>query len=169
MNKFYAFLFIAMSAFSTKAVAQTFTDNFDSYTSGNYLGLSNTTWKTWSNSPGGSDDVKISSMKAKSGSNSLYFTSTSGGPSDIVLPFGGQYNTGTLNLSMNMFVDNQKKGYFNLQEQTTLGKGWSVDVNFDSLGQFNLVNTLSGELLKGSYTQNTWMKVELQINLNTNN
>lgn len=168
MNKFYAFLFIAMSAFSTKAVAQTFTDNFDSYTSGNYLGLSSTTWKTWSNSPGGSDDVRISSAKAKSGSNSLYFSSTSGGPSDIVLPFGGQYNTGTLNISMNMFVDNQKKGYFNLQEQTTLGKGWSIDVNFDSLGQFNLVNTLSGELLKGSYTQNTWMKVELQINLNTN-
>lgn len=149
---------------------QTFSDNFDTYTAGAWLGISNSTWKTWANTPGGADDVKISNAKAKSGSNSLYFSSTvaKGGPADIVLPFGGNYNTGTFNISMWMFVDNLKKGYFNLQEQTVVGKGWSVDVNFDSVGKFNLVNTTAGTLLTGTYTQNAWMKVEFNINLSTN-
>lgn len=169
MKKIYLAFSLAI-CISLNVNGQTFSDNFDSYTAGSYLAQSNSTWKTWANTPGGADDVKISSAKAKSGSNSLYFSSTAakGGPSDIVLPFGGNYNTGSINISMNMFVDNLKKGYFNIQEQTLVGKGWSVDINFDSLGKFNLVNTTAGFLMEGSYTQNVWMKVEFNINLNTN-
>ena len=44
--------------------AQTFSDNFDSYTANAFLAQSNSAWKTWTNKPGGSDDVKISSAKA---------------------------------------------------------------------------------------------------------
>ncbi len=169
MRKAYFTIMIAL-CFVFNIKGQTFSDNFDSYTAGAWLGVSNSTWKTWANTPGGADDVKISNAKAKSGSNSLYFSSTvaKGGPADIVLPFGGNYKTGTFNISMWMFVDNLKKGYFNLQEQTVVGKGWSVDVNFDSLGKFNLVNTTAGTLLTGTYTQNAWMKVEFNINLSTN-
>ncbi|MCX6190130.1 MAG: T9SS type A sorting domain-containing protein [Bacteroidetes bacterium] len=170
MNKFYLSFLLFTTCFSSQIIAQTFSDNFDSYTAGSYLTQSNSAWKTWSGVSGGADDLKISNAKAKSGTNSLYFSasSTTGGPADIVLPFGGEYNTGTMNFSMWMFVDAQKKGYFNLQEQAILGKGWSIDVNFDSIGNFNIVNTTSGLLLNGTYTQNAWMKVELQIDLNSN-
>ncbi len=148
--------------------AQTFTDNFDNYTAGNWLCTSNNAWKTWGNTPGGADDVKISNTKAYSGSNSLYFGSVSGGPSDIVLPFGGQYNTGNFDLSFYLFVETGKKAYINLQEQTLVGKAWTLDLNFDSIGNVSLVNTQSGSLFLGKYEANKWIKVGLQVNLNTN-
>ncbi|MFM9944817.1 MAG: Omp28-related outer membrane protein [Bacteroidia bacterium] len=169
MNKIHLILFVFISSFATSVIAQSFSDDFDTYTVGDYLAKTNTKWKTWSGTLGGTDDIKISNAKAKSGSNSLYFSGgTSGGPVDIVLPFGGQYNTGTMNLNMWMFVDNTKKAYINLQEQTTVGKGWSIDITFDSIGKFTINNTTSGTLLTGNYTQNTWMKLELQIDLNSN-
>jgi hypothetical protein len=152
------------------AMAQNFSDNFDSYTANAYLAQTNTVWKTWTNKPGTTEDVRVSSAKAKSGSNSLYFNSSasSGGPSDILLPFGGELSSGTFNLSMQIFVDAGKKAYFNLQEKSVAGQGWSVDVNFDSLGKFNLVNTTAGTLLTGSYTPNAWNKVAFNIDLSSN-
>lgn len=170
MKKIYSLL-ASLALFTTSVGAQTFSDNFDSYTANSFLAQSNSAWKTWTNKPGGSDDVKISSAKAYSGANSVYFSSvvSSGGPADIVLPFGGtELTTGSFTMSMMMFVENQKKGYFNLQEQLVLGQGWSIDVNFDSLGKFNIVNTQSGTLLTGTYAQNTWFKVKLNIDFNTN-
>lgn len=161
-------LTFALLALGLGGNAQTFSDNFDSYTAGNFLCQSNSAWKTWANTPGGADDVKINNTKAKSGSNSLYFSSITGGPADIVLPFGGQYNTGNFSLNFELFVETGKKGYINLQEKSTVGQGWSVDLNFDSLGFFNLVNTLDGALLSGAYQQNSWVKVTLNIDLNTN-
>ncbi len=152
----------------TAIQAQTFTDNFDSYTAGSWLCVSNNAWKTWGNAPGGADDVKISNTKAYSGSNSLYFGSVSGGPSDIILPFGGQYNTGSLDLNFYLFVESGKKAYMNLQEQTVVGKAWTLDLNFDSVGNYSLVNTQSGSLLTGSYSQNQWIKIGITVNLNTN-
>ncbi|OYU96725.1 MAG: hypothetical protein CFE21_00105 [Bacteroidetes bacterium B1(2017)] len=169
MRKIYILLGLALLSFKNNQ-AQTFSDNFDSYTANAFLGTSNSAWKTWTNKPGGADDIKISNAKAHSGSNSLYFTSVAanGGPSDIVLPFGSELTSGTFSMSMYMFVDTQKKGYFNLQEQKTLGNGWSIDVNFDSIGGFEIVNTQNGRLLSGTYTQNTWFKCELKINLSSN-
>ena len=170
MKKIYLAV-CAIFSLGSLVQAQSFSDNFDSYTANAFLGTSSSSWKTWTNKPGGADDIKISNAKAHSGSNSLYFTSTSanGGPSDIVLPFGGsELTSGTFTMSMYMFVDAQKKGYFNLQEQTTLGNGWSIDVNFDSIGGFNIVNTTSGALLTGTYPQNAWFKMSLIINLSTN-
>ncbi len=148
--------------------AQTFTDNFDNYTAGNWLCTSNSAWKTWGNTPGGADDVKISSTKAYNGTNSIYFGSVSGGPSDIVLPFGGQFNTGNFDLSFYLFVETGKKAYINLQEQTEVGKAWTLDLNFDSVGNFSLVNTQSGSLLNGAYPVNQWIKISIAVNLNTN-
>jgi hypothetical protein len=168
MKKIYIMVATAL-CFSSTLWAQTFSDNFDSYSAGSYLTQSSTTWKTWSGTSGGADDIRISNAKSHSGSNSLYFNAgAANGTTDIILPFGGEYNTGTLNMSLWMFVETGKKAYFNYQEQSTLGKGWSVDFNFDSIGKFNLVNTTSGTLLTGSYTQNKWVKVEMNVNLNTN-
>lgn len=170
MKKIYL-SFLLLSAAFLRSDAQTFSDNFDSYTGNSFLAQSNSAWKTWTNKPGGVDDVRVSSVKAKSGSNSVYFSSTSasGGPTDIVLPFGGtELTSGTFSLSLWLFVDAQKKAYFNLQEQTTLGIGWSIDVNFDSLGKFNIVNNTAGLLLSGNYNQNEWIKVAMNINLSTN-
>ena len=168
MKKIYT-LICSLAMFGS-AMAQNFSDNFDSYTANAYLAQTNTAWKTWTNKPGTTEDVRVSSAKAKSGSNSLYFNSSaaSGGPSDILLPFGGELTSGTFNLSLQIFVDAGKKAYFNLQEKSVAGQGWSVDVNFDSLGKFNLVNTTAGTLLTGTYTPNAWNKITFTIDLSSN-
>ncbi|MDZ4667698.1 MAG: T9SS type A sorting domain-containing protein [bacterium] len=168
MKKIYSV--ILGCAMVASAGAQNFSDNFDSYTANAFLAQTNSAWKTWANKPGTTEDVRVTDAKAKSGSNALYFSSSAatGGPTDILLPFGGEYNTGTFSLNLWLFVDAQKKAYFNLQEKSVAGQAWSVDVNFDSLGQFNLVNTTAGTLLTGSYTPGAWNKITLNINLNTN-
>ncbi len=172
MRKAILFFFAAALSSFVALSQTTFSDNFDQDTAGKYLAKSDPAFTTWSKSPGGTDDILVSSTKAHSGSNSIYFASTSspGGPSDIVLPFvGGAYNTGNFSYSMWMFVNTGKKAYFNLQEQTTVGKGWSFDANFDSIGNLTFVNTLSGTLFTTTYSQNQWFQIEIRVNLNSNN
>ncbi|MFM2191829.1 MAG: hypothetical protein RLZZ118_786, partial [Bacteroidota bacterium] len=80
--------FIAFASLlaSTSIQAQTFSDNFDTYTVGAALGPQSPNWTTWSGAQGGADDVNVTNTDAHSGSNSIYFSSTSasGGPADII-------------------------------------------------------------------------------------
>ncbi len=169
MKQKYLILLGALLA-SSASKAQTFSDNFDSYKSGDNLAATSATWETWSSPNGGADDVKVSSAKAKSGSNSLYFqsTATNGGPIDLVLPFGGVKNTGTFSLKMAMNVDAGKNAYFNLQGQTTWGKGYTIDVYFNIDKTLQINNAIAGNLISVNYNQGQWFDFELKIDLNTN-
>ncbi len=154
----------------TSAFAQTFSDNFDSYTAGLKLGPQSAgNWTTWTNSPGGADDVNVSNANSVSGNNSLYFASNvqGGGPADVVRNFG-VLNTGQFNMSMNMLVETGKTGYFNLQRNAVIGQIWAADFNFGDNGILNIVNQ-SGLNVSAPYPQNAWFAVELNINFNTNN
>ena len=102
-------LFLGLLAAGT-AFGQTFSDNFDSYTAGQYLcPQSGGAWTTWSNAPGTAEDVMVSSADASSPSNSLYFSTTAqnGGPTDLVKNFG-VLNTGQFSMSFNIKVENGK-------------------------------------------------------------
>jgi len=126
--------------------------NFDSYAVGDNLAAKSAVWETWSGPNGGADDVKVTNAKAKSGSNSIYFQSTAanGGPADVVLPFGGARTTGQFSLKMAMNVDAGKNAYFNFQEQTTVGKGYTIDVYFMEDKTLNINNAAAGNLLSVS-------------------
>ena len=82
-------LFLMSVVASSTIFAQSFTDDFESYAVGSYLGSSSADWTTWSGTEGGAEDVTINADNASSGSQSIYFSSTSanGGPQDVVLPF----------------------------------------------------------------------------------
>ena len=148
-----------------------FSDDFESYTSGDFVAQKSSKWETWSGpNGGGTDDVKVVNNKAKSGNNSIYFSSTaaSGGPSDLVLPFGGQYNNGNFCLNMNMFIETGKSAYFNFQEQTTVGKGYCIDVYFETNGKITINNNRTGLSFTCKYTQNQWINFEIKAYLNSN-
>ena len=164
------YLFIFGSLLIGNAFGQTFSDNFDSYASGDNLAAKSAVWETWSSPNGGADDVKVTNTKAKSGSNSIYFQSTAanGGPADVILPFGGARNNGQFELKMNMNVDAGKNAYFNFQEQTTVGKGYTIDVYFNDNKTLNINNQAAGSLLSVSYPQGQWFEFQLKIDLNTN-
>lgn len=168
MKKQYLLFFC--SALIGNSFGQTFSDNFDSYTAGDNLAAKSAVWETWSSPNGGADDVKVTNAKAKSGSNSIYFqsTATNGGPSDVVLPFGGMRTAGQFSLKMAMNVDAGKNAYFNFQEQTTVGKGYTIDVYFMEDKTLNINNAAAGNLLSVSYPQGQWFDFELKIDLNTN-
>ena len=105
-------LFVSVLFFGTNLYSQTFSDDFETYSVGAYLGESSTKWTTWSKMPGTDEDVKITDEKALSGTKSIKFTSTSssGGPQDVVLPFGKKYTTGQFTLKLNFFIPSEKQG-----------------------------------------------------------
>ncbi len=156
---------------SLAAFGQTFTDDFDSYTAGQKLcPQSNGEWTTWSNAPGGTEDVLVSSADAASGPNSLYFaTSTqAGGPTDLVRNFG-VLNTGQFEMDFNIKVEAGKAGYFNLQRNATIGQVWAMDCFFNDNGTITIVNQDGLNFTGPTYTQGGWFNFKLAINFNTNN
>ncbi len=150
--------------------AQSFSDDFESYSAGTKLAAASSTWATWKSANGGADDVSVINTKAKSGTNSVYFSSNvaAGGPTDIILPFGAQHSTGVFELSYEIFVETGKLAYFNLQETATPGEAWTLDVDFTTDGKLNFRSGLIGSLFSTTYSQNEWFKFKLVVDLNTN-
>lgn len=147
--------------------AQTYSDDFESYNAGDYIGSSSTTWTTWSNAPGGNEDTKIDIVKANSGTKSLHFKSTAanGGPQDAILSFGGEHDLGTFVFESSMFVESGKGGYFNIQSTATAGQTWQVSANFLQTGSVTF--TGPGINLQANYPTNAWFDIKLEGNLNT--
>ena len=160
-------LFITALFVFASSKAQTFVDDFESYATGDMLAASSTTWETWTSANGGADDVAIINNNAHSGTQSVYFASTSatGGPADVMLPFPGELNTGQFNLDMWMYI-NPGGAYFNLQETGNIGTSWAADVYFTAnLAQFTSGGSL---LLDCPYPQSEWFKLSMHNDMSTN-
>ncbi len=163
-------LFCLIAAFAVNANAQTFSDDFESYTVGQALAATSPVWETWSSANGGADDTNVSATLAHSGSNSLYFTSTgaNGGPQDCVLPFPAEMNTGQFTLEMWMYINSAGTGaYFNLQQEDVIGTTWAADIYFldGGIAQFTSGGAL---MLAASFPEDAWFKLTLQNDLSTN-
>lgn len=167
--KFKFTLFAAIALLGFTANAQTFSDDFESYTVGSKLGPQSTNWTTWSNADGGTEDVNVVASDSYSGTKSIYFSSTSatGGPSDVVLPFGGVYNSGTFMFKAKFKVPSAKTGYFNFQATATIGQTWALDCYMNADQTLTMGNT-GGQLFSGNYPQGSWFELKFNINLNTN-
>jgi len=155
---------------ATAAFAQTFSDNFDSYTAGQYMAAqSSGAWTTWSNAPGTDEDVLVSSAQAASGANSIYLSTSdiNGGPTDLVKNFGVM-NTGQFSIEWNMYVEPGKAGYFNFQKNATIGQVWAMDCFFSDAGQLSIANQTGVNFSGGSYPQGQWFNFRMDINFNTN-
>lgn len=171
MKKLYTLVGAAL--FSTALFAQSsFSDDFESYTVGQYIGAASPQWTTWDGITGGPEDTQVINTmnNTPSGSKSCHWVSTSasGGPQDCVLPFGGQYTTGNFTYQMDMFVDANKGAYFNFQGHTIVGQSFPMECYMRQTGNFTCSNT-DGTLLTGTYPTNQWFVLRYDINLNSNN
>ncbi|MCB9223985.1 MAG: T9SS type A sorting domain-containing protein [Crocinitomicaceae bacterium] len=165
MKKIY---FLALGALFTNAVnAQTMNENFDGYTAGTYMGNNSALWSTWSGTTGGAEDVQVTTANANSGSNSIYFSSTTqaGGPQDVIVDFQGVYNYGHFNWSSMFFVESGKGAYFNFQGQSTPGQSWTLNCQMDHNGNIQIDDSYA-IWVDGTYPQNTWFELEFDIDLN---
>jgi|GEM_PF-273473 len=166
MKYFYSLFISLFIVFNY--TAQSFSDDFESYTSGDYLAVVSSDWTTWSGNSGGADDVQITDVDARSGVNSIYFTSNSGGggPQDVVLPFGGQYTTGNFEFECAMKVETGKNAYFNFQGDVNVGTSWTLHANFDN-GSVT-VDDGGANSVTGTYPVNSWFQFKMDIDLTAN-
>ena len=154
--------------FSASLFAQIFTDNFDTYSVGQGLVAQNpTNWDTWTPSTPG-EDVLVSSANASSVANSLYFSSTGGGPEDIILRYASVYTSGDFTFDMNVYVESGKGAYFNMQETWVVGAVWAVDCFMLNNGTLKLSNG-GTPYLTTTYPTGTWFNLRIDIDLTTNN
>ena len=163
MKKVYL-LVAGLAAFNLNA--QLFSDNFDAYSAGQYLGPQSLTWSTWSGTEGGNEDVQITSANSSSAPNSIYLSSTSanGGPQDVVLKFGQLYNSGIFTLQNKFYINSGKTGYYNIQGALTIGNLWALNVNFDA-GQLIIDDGNTPNLVLAPYPEATWFELKIEANL----
>lgn len=163
-------LLLAISLLATGALnAQTFSDDFESYTVGQYLGPQSADWTTWSNADGTTEDTYVTDANAASGSNSLYFSSTltDGGPSDVVLPFDQVYSSGNFSFEANFFVESGKGAYFNLQGTQTAGQVWALDCYMIQDGTLKLSNS-GTPYMTANFPPATWFNMRIEMDLTSN-
>jgi hypothetical protein len=160
------FLLSTMIGFSLTGFSQLFSDNFDSYAVGSYLGPQSLTWSTWSGTEGNAEDATINNMQSSSPSNSIYFASTAanGGPQDVVLKFGQLYNSGIFTLQKKLYVNTGKKGYYNIQGALTIGNLWALNVNLAS-GNLTIDDGATANLVSTNYPEATWFELKIVANL----
>ncbi|MEN9699302.1 MAG: hypothetical protein RLZZ301_500 [Bacteroidota bacterium] len=164
MKKSLLFVGVILAGFSAKA--QLFSDNFDSYVAGTYLGPQSSNWSTWSGAEGGNLDVTITNNNALSAPNSIYLASSaaSGGPQDVVLNFGQLYNSGIFTLQSDFFVNAGTGAYFNIQGSQSIGATWALNVNMDA-GSLSIDDGTTPNLATGSYPEAAWFNLKIEANL----
>ena len=167
MIKNLLFIFLSMSlAFSLSA--QEYQDDFESYDVGAYIGNESPSFTTWSGTTGGAEDAQVVDDKAKSGTKSIYFYSTTSGPQDVVVDFGAKYTTGTFDLSFSVWMDEGSEAYWNIQEETTIGVTWASNTWLRNDG---IATTDGGGTTNTSLTtwnQGEWNDFEYNIDLDNN-
>ena len=150
-------------------MAQSMNENFDSRTVGEYMGVVSPDWTTWSGAVGGAEDVQVTNVMAASGANSIYFstTSPSGGPQDVVLPFGGVHSTGNFVFESNFYIEDNRGAYFNFQGETAPGALYTLNCQMVNDGRL-LLDAGAAPLIETTFPSATWFNLKIQVNLNTN-
>ncbi|MDR2971226.1 MAG: T9SS type A sorting domain-containing protein [Bacteroidales bacterium] len=102
--------------------------NFDDFTAGSYVALSDPDWwTTWENKPGTSEDALISTEQAQSAPNSAKCSYNT----DLVFKAGDQ-TSGEFTIDFDMYIPENGTGYFNLiQLLNGDGSIWALDVFFN--------------------------------------
>ncbi|MFO7723645.1 MAG: T9SS type A sorting domain-containing protein [Bacteroidales bacterium] len=151
-------------------IAQTvlFTENFDSHALGDYITVVNPQWRTWSNSPGGADDVKISDEEAFSTPHALkFYAAAPDGAGDLVLKLDDK-TVGEYDVEFKMFIGDSSVygGYFNMLHTLPAAAEWAFslvfDMNNDLVFSWNNVPTTIG-----TYTKGVWNDIKVKVNLDT--
>jgi hypothetical protein len=140
-----------------------YSDDFESYNTGDFMAVVNPTWwTTWSNLPGSGEDGEIVDDYASSPTKSVLLDVVPSA-SDLILKLGDR-TSGAYDLNWKAYVETGKAGYFNVQHFQSPGIEWAYEVYFDANG--------SGRLLAGSttaipfsYPKDTWFLVENDINI----
>ncbi|MDP1621613.1 MAG: T9SS type A sorting domain-containing protein [Bacteroidales bacterium] len=157
-------IFVTLFMFSGFVSSQTvlYEDNLDTYALNSFLAVVNPTWwTTWSNQPGGGEDIQIkntfSHTAPMSGSVDMV-----GGQADAILKLGNKV-AGAYELTWFMYIETGKCGYYNIQHMQSPGIEWAFEVYFRTGGAIELLE--GGNTINGSYNKDQWLEVKHEIDL----
>ncbi len=179
MKKIYSIIAV-FAAFNPIIYSQSsFSDDFESYTVGSFVGATSPKWRTWSGQVAAEDAAVVNTKNhTVGGSKSIYFSSTlaGGGPQDLVLPFDSNFTanpitSGIFTYSMQMFVNSNKSAYFNFQGNSVVGNIFTLHFYLDNDSAFRVYTTspiAANFRAYTSYPQNVWFEVKVIANLNLN-
>jgi hypothetical protein len=144
-----------------------YSENFDSYTLGDYIGVvSNTWWRTWSGTPGGADDVKVSNEQAFSAPHALkFYAAAAQGDGDMVLKLENK-TTGQYEVEFKMYIGDLPAygGYFNMLHILPASAEWAFSLTFlpnNDIG-FSWNNVTN---VVGTYSKGVWNDIKVNVNL----
>lgn len=163
---------VILTLISFSLFCQTFfSDDFESYTVGQYLGSQSNIWTTSNEADGTIEDAKVVNEKSASGSKAIFFESisTSGGPQSVVLPFTDRYIDGVFEMGIKLFIPSNKSAHFYLHGEKDLGQTWSksIEVYFNSDNSIYLIE--GGNVITFStYPHNTWFEFVIKGNITSN-
>jgi PKD repeat protein len=140
-----------------------YVEDFESFSSGNYVALTSDYWTTWSELPGGTEDALIVTNPTFSGTKSVKID----GLSDLVLPLGDK-TSGKYIVSFYMYIPTGYYGYYNLlQDFNGSASEWGAEVFF-STGGSGYGNAGGANSFTFSYSYNTWIYVKNFIDIDNN-
>ena len=144
-----------------------FSDDFDTYTLGSYLVVSNpVNFTTWSGGSGGADDVKITDEQSKSQPHSVKIhASVPAGDEDIVWLLGNK-TAGKYEIEFSIFVGAgaNQGAYFNMLQAIPPSPEWAFSLVFDpSLDLLFSWNNVGSVI--GTYAKGQWIDFKVNVNL----
>jgi len=141
---------------------------FEDYTAGQpvaqqAVALGRDYWTTWSNAPGGAEDLTVSSEQAHEGNNSALCSGTNDG----VLLLGDK-TSGKYSLNFYLYIPSGKVGYYNiLQVFNGASSTWGMEIYFNPGGIAELnAGGVSG-IATFNYGYDEWVYIENIIDLNS--
>lgn len=153
-------MFLSILGLSSIVSAELFTENFDSYATGEIIGQGG--WKGWDNSAGAG--APVSNAVAVSGVNSVEII----GSSDLVHQF--DFTGGTLEFTAMQYIPGNATGssYFILLNQYNDGGpyDWSVQLNCD-MNAGNIISDNGGGATL-PLVRDQWVQLKLLIDLANN-
>lgn len=153
---------------SGTVLAQTMNEDFESYSPGTYMGVASPDWSTWSGTTGGAEDCQVVDMSSIGGSQGVYFSTTGGGgPQDVIIDFGGAYNTGDFVFETDMYIESGNGAYFNFQGESSVGSVWSMNCQFVDDGML-YIDDGDGVKFTSTFPLDTWFTITFDINLSVN-
>ncbi len=164
LNKlFLGLLFVLFTSGVSFAQDPPYADDFESYTTGGYIGEQNPEWwTTWSGNVGGGEDGMISEDVAMSGSKSVLIDET-GGATDLLWLLGDKVS-GAYGVDFYMYVPEGYCGYYNFQHMEAPGVEWAFEMYFHTDGTCKFL--IAGETLEDyTYAHDTWIYLEHKIDL----
>jgi hypothetical protein len=170
MKRLLLFTLSTIFTLSMSAQTVTFSDDFESYSLGDYVGEQSDVWETWSNSGEGTpEDALVTDQYAQSGVHSIEIRQTLLGTDadvDLMLPvveFQGQWE-----VAFSLLAPSGFGGYWNIQGAAVWGTTWGFDMFIEPDGSYVVSQTVDAaatEYGSGTYTPDTWMDIVLSFDL----